>query len=116
MSKLLISGAVLVSIAASSPVAWADSTSFGHHGSHMWGGGGPGWFLGPFFMIFILAAIAVLVVLLVRWLVPGQSDLFSATRPGAPTGNNPVDILKERFAKGEIDKKEFEDRRKVLEA
>jgi putative membrane protein len=116
MSKLLISSAVLVAIAASSPIALADTSNFGHHGSHMWGGGGPGWFLGPFFMIFILAAIVALVVLVVRWLVPGQSDLFSATKSGSPTGNNPVDILKERFAKGEIDKKEFEDRRKVLEA
>lgn len=115
MSKLLISSAVLVSVAVNSPVAWADTSSFGHHGSHMWGGG-PGWFLGPFFMIFVLVAVAVLVVLLVRWLVPGQSDLFSTAKQGTPTRNNPVDILKERFAKGEIDKKEFEDRRKVLEA
>lgn len=116
MSKLLIFSAVLVATAASSPVAWADPTGFGHHGSHMWGGGGPGWFLGPFFMILVLVAIAALVVLLVRWLVPGKTDPFSAARPSAPTSNNPVDILKERFAKGEIDKKEFEDRRKVLEA
>jgi putative membrane protein len=32
----------------------------------------------------------------------------------APPGRTPIDILKERFARGEIDKDEFEERRRVL--
>jgi putative membrane protein len=31
-----------------------------------------------------------------------------------PPARTPLDILKERFARGEIDKAEFEDRRRVL--
>jgi len=32
----------------------------------------------------------------------------------SPPTRTPLDILKERFARGEIDKAEFEDRRRVL--
>lgn len=78
-----------------------------------WDGGGYGMFFGPLLMIVILAATIAAVVLLVRWL--------SGTSPGTIFGNQPptrtpLDILKERFAKGEIGKDEFEERRRVLGA
>ncbi len=66
--------------------------------------------LGPlFFLVFIAVAVAV-VVLLFRWLgdgraLAGHPHHFSRT---------PLDILKERFARGEIDKDEYEDRRRAL--
>jgi putative membrane protein len=67
-----------------------------------WGWGGM--ILGPIMMIIILIAV----VLLVRWLVnPGHSD--------AHPHKSPRDILEERYAKGEIDRQEFEERRRVLE-
>ena len=47
------------------------------------------------------------VVLLMRWLGAGA---HAAT----PAGKNALDILEERFARGEIDKDEFEERRRVL--
>ena len=50
-----------------------------------------------------------MVVLLVRWLGgPGYGGALHS-----PPGGTPLDILKERFAKGEIDKEEFEERRLV---
>ena len=52
--------------------------------------------------IIIVAAI----VLAVRWLAMASG--------GKRYGNNAVEILKERYAKGEIDKKEFEEKLKEL--
>jgi putative membrane protein len=67
-----------------------------------WGGG--------LFMILFWIAVIVGIVLLVRWL--------SAVRPagtgGAPP-EKPLDVLKRRYAAGEIDKKEFEEKRKDLQ-
>ncbi len=67
---------------------------------------------GPIMMIVFIAVAVVVVVLLVRWLGgPGHGGALPS-----PPGKTPLDILKERFAKGEIDKEEFEARRCVLEA
>ena len=77
-----------------------------------WSGGWYGMFFGPFFMIFVLVALVASVVLLVRW--------FGGPSPAAyppidsPPRRTPLDVLKERFARGEIDKAEFEERRRVL--
>jgi len=76
----------------------------------MWHGGWYGFFFGPIMMIVFIAVAVVVVVLLVRWL--GGSGHGSA--PHAAAGKTPLDILKERFARGEIDKDEFEERRQLL--
>ncbi|MEY8829753.1 SHOCT domain-containing protein [Sedimentitalea sp. XS_ASV28] len=73
-----------------------------------WGGGWGGMIFGPFFMIIVLALVIALAVVLVRWIGEPRSG-------AGPTGGRPpIDILKERFARGEIDKEEFEERRRVL--
>ncbi|MDA1089721.1 MAG: SHOCT domain-containing protein [Proteobacteria bacterium] len=87
-------------------MAWADSAGegFRHYGGgYMWGGGHG--FYGPVMMILVVAIIVAIVVLVVRWVGGGQS---------APTGKSPQDILKERYARGEMTTKEYEERRKVL--
>jgi len=69
-----------------------------------WGG----MIFGPFSMLVILGLFVVLIVLLVRWL---SGD--NASRTGS--GDSALTLLKERFARGEIDKGEFEDRKNQLQ-
>lgn len=61
-------------------------------------------------MIIFWGAVIVLVILLVRWL--GVSDRVEGTK--LPSGPSPLDILKERYARGELDTKDFEERKKKL--
>jgi putative membrane protein len=79
---------------------------------HDWGfgwGWGGGMFFGPLFMIAGPILLIVLVVLLIRWF----ADSRESPRLRIPTARQ---ILDERFAKGEIDREDYEARRKTLEA
>jgi putative membrane protein len=111
-----ISVAVAAATALTPAWVWAQTQSepYGYeYGPRMmWGGGWYGMMFGPVFMILVLAAVIAVVVLLVRWLGgPG----YGAQPPHhVPPGRTPLDILKERFARGEIDKNEFEERRRTL--
>jgi len=97
---------------ATSSLAFAQQPQSPYFGPHMWSGGGHGWFFGPIMMIVFIAVLVVVVVLLMRWL--GVAS-HGAAHPVHSAGRTPLDILKERFAKGEIDKEEFEERRRVLD-
>src|SRR6266851_9447076 len=65
----------------------------------MWGGGWYGMFFGPLLMILVLATMIAAAALLVRWL----GGPWQATAPHyTPSARIPIEILKERFARGEI--------------
>ena len=78
----------------------------------MWGWGWYGMIFGPLFMILVLVAAIAAVVLLVRWFGGPWHGAMPPYQP--PPSRTPLDILKERFARGEIDKEDFEERRRVL--
>jgi putative membrane protein len=72
----------------------------------MWGGGGM--LFGLIMMLVVIAAIVAVVVLVVRILGGAGSST------ARPSGKTPADILEERFARGEIDGEEFQERWRVL--
>lgn len=100
--------AVLIGLAASPLPAWAD---YGEGGHMMWGAGGMagmGGLFGIIMMLIMVALIAVVVAVIWRAVNPGKS--------GTSGDDSALTILKERFARGEIDKNEFDERRRVLDA
>ena len=65
-------------------------------------------FTGVIFMFVWWIFIIFGAIALIRWLIKQPNGL------GADYSKTPVEILKERYAKGEIDKKEFETKKKDL--
>lgn len=73
-------------------------------GDWSWGGG-VSMFLMPLFWILVIVGVVLLIV----WLVNQTSSTSSSG-----SGKSATDILKERYARGEIDKKEFEEKKRDL--
>ncbi|WP_240319087.1 SHOCT domain-containing protein [Acidibrevibacterium fodinaquatile] len=67
---------------------------------------------GPLFMILVLAAVIVVAVLAVRWL--GGPWQAAGPPPLPPASRTALDILNERFARGEIDQAEYEAKRRLV--
>lgn len=69
-----------------------------------------GMVFGPFMMILWLVVLIVVVAAALRWLHG------SAAGPLPFTGNRKrsLEVLEERFARGEIDKEEFQEKKRLL--
>lgn len=77
-----------------------------YNGYNGWGAGSMmGWFGGGIMMI----AFWVLLIVFIVWIAREAGG-----RNSRSSGSNALEILKERYARGEIDKKEFEEKKKDL--
>lgn len=110
-------GAAGAALALTSGTVWAQVPS--NATRYCWGPRMMGWdggysmmFFGPLFILLFLAVLIAAVVFRVRWAREAWTGLTGPHHP--PPGRTPLDILKERFARGEIDKDEFGERRRVL--
>ena len=81
-----------------------------HMGRWMMGDWGMGWF-GMIFMLLFWVLVIVGIVFLIRWLVQNTGGRSSS---GVGTSSQAMDILKERYAKGEITHDEFESMKKEI--
>jgi Predicted membrane protein len=70
----------------------------------MWDYGG-GWGVWMMFLIMIVFVVAIVVA--VVFLVRGVTTQGQAPRSSSPEGPSPKDILKRRYAAGEIDREEY---------
>lgn len=82
-----------------------------HMGPGMMGGWGiAGWF-GGIFMLVVWVLVIVGLIYLIKWLV-------QSTKPDSARSNTDsskaLEILRERYARGEIEKAEFEEKKKDL--
>ena len=79
----------------------------------MFGGPGGGWgpgLLGLLFMLVFWVVLIAGIVLVVKWLV----DQGRPAGGRAVSEESALDILKKRYARGEIDKEEFEAKKRDL--
>lgn len=94
---------LLAAILAASP-AFADGPGEGYYGHPMWSGGWGGLFMGWGMMAIFMIAVVAVILFLIRGIGGGGDN----TRPSA------LDILDDRYARGEIDAAEYAERKKTI--
>jgi putative membrane protein len=87
---------------------WGGGYGGWHMGPGM-GGWGMGWF-GGIFMIVFWGLVIVGMVFLIKWLIQSTKG----ERPAGGDGSRALEVLKERYARGEIGKEEYDRIKKDL--
>jgi len=107
LKHLLIIGGIILGLLMLFSIA---SSFLGWQGSGMMGGFGWGGFMaiGAIVMIIFWGFVIWGIVSLIRWLT------VSAGNNTPPHGSSALEILAQRYARGEINKEEFEQKKKDL--
>ena len=101
---------ILSNIYLSPALAQSGRYSNWHMGRWMMGNWGMGWF-GMIFMVLFWGLIIVGLVFLIRWLIQATGG---RRHSGVSMSSSAMNILKERYARGEINRDEFESMKKDL--
>jgi putative membrane protein len=109
ITKMMVALIGVFSFTSNAPAQYRNYNGWGGMGPGMMGWGGSGW-IGILFMVFFWVLIIVAIILLVRWLVgSSRHQNFGSQRE-----DSALEILKKRYARGEINKEEFEAKKKDL--
>ena len=106
--KIAAAIAALATYLAVVPLAFGQGYGYGPGGmmgGYGWGGGSGFGMIG---MLLWWLLIVLGIVLIAKWLFSGGPGA------GRASGDRALEILKERYARGEIDKQEFEEKKQVL--
>lgn len=107
LTNALMGLAVMLTAIPVSALADGDRPGYGHYG---WEWGWGHMIFGSLMMVLFWGGIILIIVLAVRWLGHGPSHGAGSSQPDSRA----LDILRERFARGEIDQEEFENRKRML--
>ena len=99
-----------LAVALLSATARAAPEPYGWGPPMMLGWGWPYMIAGPFVMLLVLVLATVAVVLAVRWF----AGPWAPPAHGGPAARGALDILNERFARGDIDQAEYETKRRLI--
>lgn len=109
----LIIGGIAIALLIAVPFILGTASGWQSGGWGMMGhgmmGGYSGMWLMPIFWILIIGLVIWAIVALVRGLSQPSGSNSSSTRP-----DSALEILKSRYAKGEIGKEEYDEKRKDL--
>ena len=101
--RATIKSAAATALTLATPAAFAQTPYWGWLGPwHMSAGGF--WWVFPFLMMIFMFALCAFFM----------SRMFGGHSHGSDTTSSAIRALNERFAKGEISKDEFEDKRSIL--
>ena len=115
---MILIKSIILGLTASLPLTLANDVFAQQRGDYgcwgigpgMMGGWGMGWF-GIIFMIVFWVLVVVGLVFLIKWLIQATKG-----EKGSSSGSQAINILKERYARGEINKEEFEKIKRDLES
>ncbi len=110
----LIIGGIVVALLIVLPLVFGLISGWQGYGG--WGMMGP-WMMGGFGWMWLMQIFMILFWGLVIWGIVALVRGLSAPRSSdstPPTANSALEVLKQRYARGEIDKEEYEEKKKDI--